>query len=67
MTIPGYLNDSRRQATKDAGTISGMNEMRIINEPQLLQSHMVLIKKEQKKNVMIFDLLVIFWCIIVNN
>jgi molecular chaperone DnaK (HSP70) len=30
---PAYFNDSQRQATKDAGTISGMNVLRIINEP----------------------------------
>jgi L1 cell adhesion molecule like protein len=33
ITVPAYFNDSQRQATKDAGTISGMNVMRIINEP----------------------------------
>merc|ERR1712151_900783 len=33
VTVPAYFNDSQRQATKDAGTISGMNILRIINEP----------------------------------
>merc|ERR1712217_281805 len=33
ITVPAYFNDSQRQATKDAGTISGMEVMRIINEP----------------------------------
>merc|ERR1719217_788615 len=33
VTVPAYFNDAQRQATKDAGTISGMNVMRIINEP----------------------------------
>ena len=33
MTVPAYFNDSQRQATKDAGTISGMTVLRIINEP----------------------------------
>lgn len=33
MTVPAYFNDSQRQATKDAGTISGLNILRIINEP----------------------------------
>ncbi|KAG2359121.1 hypothetical protein BDR07DRAFT_1293143, partial [Suillus spraguei] len=33
VTVPAYFNDSQRQATKDAGTISGMNVFRIINEP----------------------------------
>ena len=32
VTVPAYFNDSQRQATKDAGTISGMNVLRIINE-----------------------------------
>merc|ERR1719477_301320 len=33
VTVPAYFNDSQRQATKDAGQISGMNVLRIINEP----------------------------------
>ena len=33
VTVPAYFNDSQRQATKDAGTILGMNVLRIINEP----------------------------------
>ena len=33
VTVPAYFNDAQRQATKDAGTISGLNVMRIINEP----------------------------------
>lgn len=33
ITVPAYFNDSQRQATKDAGTIAGMNVQRIINEP----------------------------------
>jgi len=33
VTVPAYFNDSQRQATKDAGTISGLNLQRIINEP----------------------------------
>jgi molecular chaperone DnaK len=33
VTVPAYFNDSQRQATKDAGTISGLNVERIINEP----------------------------------
>merc|ERR1712136_232890 len=41
VTVPAYFNDSQRQATKDAGVISGMNVLRIINEqlpPQLLMA-----------------------------
>ena len=33
VTVPAYFNDSQRQSTKDAGTIAGLNMMRIINEP----------------------------------
>ena len=33
ITVPAYFSDSQRQATKDAGTIAGLNVMRIINEP----------------------------------
>ena len=33
ITVPAYFNNSQRQATKDAGTISGLNVLRIINEP----------------------------------
>lgn len=33
VTVPAYFNDSQRQATKDAGAISGLNVLRIINEP----------------------------------
>lgn len=33
VTVPAYFNDSQRQATKDAGSIAGLNVMRIINEP----------------------------------
>ena len=33
VTVPAYFNDNQRQATKDAGSIAGLNVMRIINEP----------------------------------
>lgn len=33
ITVPAYFNDSQRQATKDAGSIAGLNVMRIVNEP----------------------------------
>ena len=33
ITVPAYFNDSQRQATKDAGTIAGLNVLRVINEP----------------------------------
>eukprot|EP01010_Urceolus_cornutus_P001005 NODE_151_length_2172_cov_227.210080_g124_i0.p1 GENE.NODE_151_length_2172_cov_227.210080_g124_i0~~NODE_151_length_2172_cov_227.210080_g124_i0.p1 ORF type:complete len:657 (+),score=169.63 NODE_151_length_2172_cov_227.210080_g124_i0:104-2074(+) len=57
ITVPAYFNDSQRQATKDAGSISGMNVMRIINEPTAAAIAYGLDKKsEGEKNVLIFDL-----------
>ncbi|KAJ3125889.1 70-kilodalton heat shock protein [Nowakowskiella sp. JEL0407] len=57
VTVPAYFNDSQRQATKDAGTISGMNVLRIINEPTAAAIAYGLDKKtEGEKNVLIFDL-----------
>eukprot|EP00050_Salpingoeca_kvevrii_P004700 m.257267 g.257267 ORF g.257267 m.257267 type:complete len:657 (+) comp11028_c1_seq17:137-2107(+) len=61
VTVPAYFNDSQRQATKDAGTISGMNILRIINEPTAAA---IAYGLEQKKSgaekkercVLIFDL-----------
>jgi len=57
ITVPAYFNDSQRQATKDAGTISGMNVLRIVNEPTAAAIAYGLDKKSaQEKNVLIFDL-----------
>ena len=57
VTVPAYFNDSQRQATKDAGVISGMNVIRIINEPTAAAIAYGLDKKFQKeRNVLIFDL-----------
>jgi len=57
VTVPAYFNDSQRQATKDAGTIAGMNVMRIINEPTAAAIAYGLDKKGSgEKNVLIFDL-----------
>lgn len=57
ITVPAYFNDSQRQATKDAGAISGMNVLRIINEPTAAAIAYGLDKKSsQEKNVLIFDL-----------
>merc|ERR1712096_377694 len=54
---PAYFNDSQRQATKDAGTISGLNVLRIINEPTAAAIAYGLDKKVgDEKNVLIFDL-----------
>ena len=57
VTVPAYFNDSQRQATKDAGTIAGLNVMRIINEPTAAAIAYGLDKKGGKeKNILIFDL-----------
>ncbi|CAK5033163.1 unnamed protein product [Meloidogyne enterolobii] len=57
ITVPAYFNDSQRQATKDSGTISGLNVLRIINEPTAAAIAYGLDKKGQgERNVMIFDL-----------
>merc|ERR1712137_265677 len=57
ITVPAYFNDSQRQATKDAGTIAGLNVQRIINEPTAAAIAYGLDKKDQgERNVLIFDL-----------
>ncbi|XP_075485740.1 heat shock cognate 70 kDa protein-like [Primulina tabacum] len=60
ITVPAYFNDSQRQATKDAGTISGLNVLRIIVEPTAAAIAYGLDKKlsfsNENKNVLIFDL-----------
>jgi len=59
ITVPAYFNDSQRQATKDAGTICGLNVLRVINEPTAAAIAYGLDKKDTaggEKNVLIFDL-----------
>jgi heat shock 70kDa protein 1/2/6/8 len=57
VTVPAYFNDAQRQATKDAGTISGLEVQRIINEPTAAAIAYGLDKKtEGMRNVLIFDL-----------
>ncbi|KAG9455901.1 hypothetical protein H6P81_000409 [Aristolochia fimbriata] len=59
VTVPAYFNDSQRQATKDAGAISGLNVMRIINEPTAAAIAYGLDKKASRageRNILIFDL-----------
>ena len=56
ITVPAYFNDSQRQATKDAGTIAGLNVLRIINEPTAAAIAYGLDKESKdEKNVLIFD------------
>ena len=57
ITVPAYFNDQQRQATKDAGVISGLNVLRIINEPTAAAiSYGMNEKSDKEKNVLIFDL-----------
>jgi len=57
VTVPAYFNDSQRQATKDAGSIAGLNVKRIINEPTAAAIAYGLDKKgKTERNVLIFDL-----------
>jgi heat shock protein 5 len=56
VTVPAYFNDAQRQATKDAGTIAGLNVLRILNEPTAAAIAYGLDKKDQAMNVLVFDL-----------
>ena len=57
ITVPAYFNDSQRQATKDAGTIAGINVLRIINEPTAAAIAYGLDRQQEKeRNILIFDL-----------
>ncbi len=56
VTVPAYFNDAQRQATKDAGTIAGLNILRIINEPTAAAIAYGLDKKGDESTVLIFDL-----------
>merc|ERR1712100_464951 len=57
ITVPAYFNDSQRQATKDAGLISGLNVLRIINEPTAAAIAYGLEKKGTgERNILIYDL-----------
>ncbi|KAL1115723.1 hypothetical protein AAG570_006013 [Ranatra chinensis] len=57
ITVPAYFNDSQRQATKDAGSIAGLNVLRIINEPTAAALAYGLDKNlKGEKNILIFDL-----------
>ncbi|CAL5380700.1 unnamed protein product [Camellia sinensis] len=56
ITVPAYFNDAQRQATKDAGTIAGLNVARIINEPTAAAIAYGLDKKGGEKNILVYDL-----------
>merc|ERR1719273_2708173 len=56
ITVPAYFNDAQRQATKDAGSISGLEVLRIINEPTAAAIAYGMDKKSGEKNIVVFDL-----------
>merc|ERR550514_1688763 len=56
VTVPAYFNDAQRQATKDAGAISGLEVLRIINEPTAAAIAYGMDKKSGEKNIVVFDL-----------
>jgi molecular chaperone DnaK len=56
ITVPAYFTDAQRQATKDAGTIAGLEVLRIINEPTAAALSYGLEKQDQDQTVLVFDL-----------
>jgi len=56
ITVPAYFNDNQRQATKDAGTIAGLEVVRIINEPTAAALAYGLDKAEKEQKILVFDL-----------
>lgn len=56
ITVPAYFNDNQRQATKDAGTIAGLDVVRIINEPTAASLAYGIDKAEKDQTIMVFDL-----------
>jgi len=55
ITVPAYFNDNQRQATKDAGTIAGLEVVRIINEPTAAALAYGLDKVEKEEKILVFD------------
>jgi molecular chaperone DnaK len=56
ITVPAYFNDTQRQATKDAGTIAGLEVLRIINEPTASSLAYGLDKTKEEATIAVFDL-----------
>jgi molecular chaperone DnaK len=56
ITVPAYFTDAQRQATKDAGTIAGLEVLRIINEPTAASLAYGLDKQDQEEQILVFDL-----------
>ncbi|MEO0356011.1 MAG: molecular chaperone DnaK, partial [Cyanobacteria bacterium P01_A01_bin.3] len=56
ITVPAYFSDAQRQATKDAGTIAGLEVLRIINEPTAASLAYGLDKQDSEQHILVFDL-----------
>ena len=56
ITVPAYFNDAQRQATKDAGTVAGLDVLRIVNEPTAAALDYGLDKKQEEATIAVFDL-----------
>ena len=56
VTVPAYFNDAQRQATKDAGTIAGLNVLRVVNEPTAAAIAYGLDKKGAESKIIVYDL-----------
>ena len=56
ITVPAYFNDAQRQATKDAGTIAGLNVLRLINEPTAAAIAYGINEKKGERNILVYDL-----------
>lgn len=56
VTVPAYFNDAQRQATKDAGTISGLTVMRVVNEPTAAAIAYGLDRKDGERQIIVYDL-----------
>jgi heat shock protein 5 len=56
VTVPAYFNDAQRQATKDAGTIAGLNILRVVNEPTAAAIAYGLDKTGSERQVIVYDL-----------
>lgn len=56
VTVPAYFNDNQRQATKDAGTIAGLNVLRVVNEPTAAAIAYGLDKTGDERQIIVYDL-----------
>ena len=56
ITVPAYFNDNQRQATKDAGTIAGLNVLRVVNEPTAAAIAYGLDRTGEERQIIVYDL-----------